>query len=297
MEPVVREPSRKSSGRNAKEAQQMASSRVYLPFDSWEPTEFPTILAIGDSWFWYPRNNVLQALVDHPRLKDPYRFIQLLGYNGAKLEQYVFGRYARDLEKHLSAGFRTAYSAIAISGAGNDAVDYKLALARDCSTIADPSACLDQTKLDAFIGKLMAAMAPWQRITLAYGGESAPRHLHPLLRLPHARRSRIQAGRSQDYRPMAQAGDGEPQQDKTLAFRAQVCRALIDHIAKAYQDFAASQSRVLHRFTWLPAQRKVQEGLGQRTASQHGRLQAGGGRVLDSGAGRAWVCEMRVGWR
>ncbi|MCB1911847.1 MAG: hypothetical protein R3E45_02900 [Rhodocyclaceae bacterium] len=224
----------------------MASSRVYLPFDSWEPTEFPTILAIGDSWFWYPRNNVLQALVDHPRLKDPYRFIQLLGYNGAKLEQYVFGRYARDLEKHLSAGFRTAYSAIMISGAGNDAVDYKLALARDCSTIADPSACLDQTKLDAFIGKLMAAMgALVQRITLAYGGESARPDIfihcydYPM---PDGRGFKLADLKITG--PWLKPAMVSRKVDKTLAFRAQVCRALIDHIAKAYQDFAASQSRV-----------------------------------------------------
>ncbi|MCB1901156.1 hypothetical protein [Cognatazoarcus halotolerans] len=224
----------------------MARSKVYLPFDTWEPGEFPTILAIGDSWFWYPRNNVLQALVEHPRLKDPYRFMQLLGYNGAKLEQYVFGRYARDLEKHLSPGFRTAYSAIMISGAGNDAVDYKLSLAKDCSSITDPAACLDEAALQGFIGKLMAAMgALVQRITLAYGGESGRPDI-----FIHCYDYPVPDGRGFKLADLKVTGPwlkpamSSRKVDKTLTFRTEVCRALIDHIARVYKDFAASQSRV-----------------------------------------------------
>jgi hypothetical protein len=40
---------------------------IYLPKEDWIPGEFAAMLAIGDSWFWYPKNNILQALVEHPR--------------------------------------------------------------------------------------------------------------------------------------------------------------------------------------------------------------------------------------
>ena len=224
----------------------MANSKVYLPSQTWQPTEFATILAIGDSWFWYPRNNVLQALVEHPRLKDPYRFIQLLGYNGARLEQYLFGRYARDLDKHLSPGFRTAYSAIMISGAGNDAVNYKLALANNCSTIGDPAACLDETRVQAFIGKLMAAMgALVQRVTVAYGDESQRPDI-----FIHCYDYPIPDGRGFKLADLKVTGPWlkpamiSRKVAEAIDFRTGVCRALIDHIAKAYLDFAAAQTRV-----------------------------------------------------
>lgn len=40
---------------------------IYLPKEDWIPGEFASLLAIGDSWFWYPKNNILQALAEHPR--------------------------------------------------------------------------------------------------------------------------------------------------------------------------------------------------------------------------------------
>lgn len=116
---------------------------IYIPHQSWNDTEFPCILAIGDSWFWYPKNNVVQALVAHPKLRDECRNVQLLGQNGAKLSDYVFGRYAHDLLFELQPRNFQYYSVVLVSGAGNDAVDYSLALRDDCSAIQAPEDCID----------------------------------------------------------------------------------------------------------------------------------------------------------
>jgi len=131
---------------------------IYLPKEDWIPGEFASLLAIGDSWFWYPKNNILQALVEHPRLKDPFRNIQMLGYNGAKLEQYVFGKFAKQFTAQLQPQNRKYYSAILISGAGNDAVDYRLTLFKDCSAASSPDQCISEIKMDAFLAKIGAAV-------------------------------------------------------------------------------------------------------------------------------------------
>jgi hypothetical protein len=97
---------------------------VYQKGEQWAPGEFPAILAIGDSWFWYPRNNLLEALARHPRLSRNFRHMQAVGYNGALLQRYVgAGPLAGDVRYNLSLNIRQYYSAFLISGAGNDAPD------------------------------------------------------------------------------------------------------------------------------------------------------------------------------
>jgi len=46
---------------------------------------FPSILAIGDSWFWYPKVSNLLAEVS-AAVKPAYSNIMALGYVGAKLK-------------------------------------------------------------------------------------------------------------------------------------------------------------------------------------------------------------------
>jgi hypothetical protein len=123
--------------------------RIYKPGETWNPGEFAAILAIGDSWFWYPKNNILQALLEHPALKDDYRNIQMLGYNGAAINQYVgSGKYATAFQNELRPLSSQYYSAVLISGGGNDAVDYKLGLKADCSGLSNAEDCIDPDGLD-----------------------------------------------------------------------------------------------------------------------------------------------------
>ena len=133
--------------------------RVYHNDDQWVAGEYPAILAVGDSWFWYPGNNILQSLVTNPDLSSNYANIHALGKNGALLQAYVgAGQFAPVVEKALSPNFRKSYNVFMISGAGNDAVDYKLALKTDCSAITDPKACLDPEGMSDLLRKVATAM-------------------------------------------------------------------------------------------------------------------------------------------
>lgn len=225
----------------------MPSSHIYLPAEPWNPDRpYPTMLAIGDSWFWYPRNNLLQALVAHRRLKDPCRFIQMLGYNGAKLEEYVFGRFAKQVEKHLSAGFRSAYSAILISGAGNDAVDYKLALRRSCAGLGTAAECIDEDTMTDFLGRLSAALSALvQRISVAYAGGRRPDiFLHSYdYPIPDGRGFKIIDQLKVSGPWLAPAMSGRKVDDE-MTLRAEICRILIDRLAAVYEDFASRHERV-----------------------------------------------------
>ena len=121
---------------------------------------FPAILAIGDSWFWYPKVSNLLGEVS-AAVKPAYSNNMALGYLGAKLEEYVHGKYAKDFARELSPGFLQYYSAVMISGGGNDAVDGGLCLKDDCSTQSTAARCLDPNRLAASmddLGRWLLAM-------------------------------------------------------------------------------------------------------------------------------------------
>lgn len=126
-----------------------------------QPGAFPSILAIGDSWFWYPLPtgyNLLQTLSDRV-LKPVYSNILSLGYVGATLEEYVEGRYAPDFRNELGPLNAPYYSAVFISGAGNDAVDYSLALEENCTGIGNPDDCFNDARFDELLKNLSKWLA------------------------------------------------------------------------------------------------------------------------------------------
>jgi hypothetical protein len=134
--------------------------RIYQVWDNIEPgDDFPCVLAIGDSWFWYPEFNLLHSLCENRHLRNEYKTIQALGFNGARLEEYLApGRYAKDMEFQLSFANRHFFKMFLISGAGNDAVRYRLALKADCSGIDDPEQCFDPAGLDGLLSRTATAM-------------------------------------------------------------------------------------------------------------------------------------------
>ena len=132
---------------------------IYVPGQPWEPNQYAAMIAIGDSWFWYPHNSILTALAAHPSLRDPYRNMQMLGFNGAELQEYVYGRYAPEFKRELKPINSKYYSAVLISGAGNDAVAYHLGLRDDCRGIAKAADCIDAAGMDDLIQKISRSMA------------------------------------------------------------------------------------------------------------------------------------------
>ncbi len=119
---------------------------VYFDRSSVQSGAFPAILAIGDSWFWYPIASNLLAEVS-AALKSAYANILALGYIGAELKEYVAGKYAIAFARELRPVYARYYSAVLISGGGNDAVDWGLCLNSDCSGAATAADCVDAQRL------------------------------------------------------------------------------------------------------------------------------------------------------
>lgn len=146
---------------------------VYLPGDEWDTGQFPSALAIGDSWIHYPVNNLMSAVVNHPLIFNDHDKVQVVGKNGALLQEFVgAGTHAAQLRHFLAPGFGS-WSEFYISAAGNDAVDYKLCLRDNCGAARLPEDCFDESGLRSFLGTISTALvALIHQIRLCY--QSAP---------------------------------------------------------------------------------------------------------------------------
>lgn len=129
---------------------------VYYNPNQIVPCHYPAMLAIGDSWFWYPFASNLLAEISAV-VKPDFSNILTLGTVGATLESYATGAYAAAFARELEPGNAQYYSAVLISGAGNDAVNWKLGLRDNCTGLANAADCLDRGRL----GRLMAALQGW----------------------------------------------------------------------------------------------------------------------------------------
>jgi hypothetical protein len=81
-----------------------------------EDNEKPHILAIGDSWFWYPLNNLLNPIFKH---FNSGKCILAIGNNGAEAVEYVGRKYRVAIESTLDA-WKDDIETVLISGGGND---------------------------------------------------------------------------------------------------------------------------------------------------------------------------------
>lgn len=102
-----------------------------------------SILAIGDSWFWYPfpGGSLLNALA--PILKTGQHTVYAVGKNGAEAFDYVNGVYKGLVNTALNR-HGDGLSAVFISGGGNDFAGYndlRPLLGIDCSAAPDEAAC------------------------------------------------------------------------------------------------------------------------------------------------------------
>lgn len=102
-----------------------------------------TILAIGDSWFWYlmPGGSLANVLGD---VVDPKGHVILAkGMSGAEAFDYVDGKYKTAVREALRL-YGSGLSAVFISGGGNDFAgfnDLRPLLKRDCAAETTAKAC------------------------------------------------------------------------------------------------------------------------------------------------------------
>src|SRR5262245_4238135 len=81
-----------------------------------EDGQKPHILAIGDSWFWFPKNNLLNPIFNH---FNSGKCILAIGNNGAEAVEYVGKKYRDAIQSSLDA-WKDSIEAVLISGGGND---------------------------------------------------------------------------------------------------------------------------------------------------------------------------------
>ena len=208
------------------------------------------ILAVGDSWFWYPKQSNLLAEVSAV-VKPDYSNIMALGYLGAKLQDYLDPkkRYAKQFARELRPGFLQYYSAVLISGGGNDAVDWGLCLKDDCSGETTPEGCIDEPKLTGCLADLGGwLLAMINEIRDAYDRNGLVR---PAI-FTHC----------YDYAPPNGKGFESPlfgipltqpwlkpaldahQVPADFALRLDIIRILIDRLAKTLLEFDAPDQRI-----------------------------------------------------
>ena len=213
---------------------------IYYPGNPIQPGAFPAILAIGDSWFWYPkRANLLESLTRHRKLKPEFANIQVLGYNGAKLHEYTTGRYAKQLKEQLAPKNALYFSGVMISGAGNDALDYRLALKADCSSKTSAADCIDEDAMRSFCGDISRDLGGLiHDIWWAFNAlnRAAPIFIHSYdYPIPDGRGFKL-AGLSVKGPWLKPAMDARHvPSDPEL--RKEICKLLIDRISTTFKNF------------------------------------------------------------
>jgi hypothetical protein len=121
----------------------------------------PSILAVGDSWFWYPfpGGSLIQPLGDLLRPRGHTVLVE--GNNGAEAYDYVKGKYKRQVNEMLRL-YGGGAQALLISGGGNDFAGYndlRPLLVADASGAATAADCFRPGQDEGTVGWLMSKMA------------------------------------------------------------------------------------------------------------------------------------------
>lgn len=123
----------------------------------------PSILGIGDSWFWYPFPGGSLISYLGPLVDKKEHTVLVCGMNGAEAFDYVDGKY-----KNLITGALRRYgrslSAVFISGGGNDFAgfnDMRPLLNLDCSNAQRAADCFRNG--DGGLGRFLESMDQYYR--------------------------------------------------------------------------------------------------------------------------------------
>jgi len=106
------------------------------------------VIALGDSWFWYPENNLLNPINKYSGSPN----ILCFGANGADSVELSSGYYFECFKSALR-GYSAA-AAVLISAGGDDFAGYdnfQKILIADCSKCVNPSECFDSDGLEKML--------------------------------------------------------------------------------------------------------------------------------------------------
>ena len=113
-----------------------------------------SVLLIGDSWFWYPVDNLVVEI----GAKFPQNHFVVVGKNGAEASQWS-EKYRKDIDFGFKK-YGDGVQALMLSGGGNDVAgmaDFLRILQDDCGGIESIEGCYRAGQPDAIISKIMGA--------------------------------------------------------------------------------------------------------------------------------------------
>lgn len=193
----------------------------------------PDILAIGDSWHWYPDNNLLNVIDQY----CPGTYTYSIGGNGAEARQLARGRFLMDIESALEyASIRV----VLISAGGNDFAgmdDFASILKADCSACREPPSCFAPGEPQALFDEVFDAYS-----TLIKGVVNARPDAKILLHsydyaIPDGRNFHGLSGQWLKL-PMDSCRVPFPSMWNPGSFRRQLVKLLIDDLASRQQSLA-----------------------------------------------------------
>ncbi len=123
----------------------------------------PSVLAVGDSWFWYPLPGGSLATSVARLVAAKQHTVLAFGNNGAEAFDYVGGVYADAFLRALDR-YGAGCSAVFVSGGGNDFAgfnDLRPLLGVDCSAAATAAACFNHGTLPGTVEELFARVAQY----------------------------------------------------------------------------------------------------------------------------------------
>ncbi|MGJ7579567.1 GDSL-type esterase/lipase family protein [Variovorax sp. RHLX14] len=125
----------------------------YGPHDGTMRGASPTALAVGDSWFWYPFDNLLGEIAR----QRPLQSIVVAGYNGSESSEWDT-KYARSIDTTFDMFARgPLVKALLLSGGGNDIVgttNFRKLVKADCSPCNTVQSCYAPGEPDAVLNAI-----------------------------------------------------------------------------------------------------------------------------------------------
>lgn len=115
----------------------------------------PTLILIGDSWFWYPFNNLASELA--AQLQGEHKLL-VLGNNGAEAQQWS-SKYRKQIDLAFKWYASTAVGLL-LSGGGNDIAgpdDFDPIVEDNCTNATAISQCYSPGQPDAVLLRVQSA--------------------------------------------------------------------------------------------------------------------------------------------
>lgn len=125
----------------------------------------PTMLVVGDSWYWYPVSNLATEISE---AMQPDQTLTCIGFSGSEAAQWST-RYRKDIDFGFKM-FGADVQALLLSGGGNDVAgmaDFLRLLGDDCSQARTVEECFRAGQPDAILSSIMGA---YKEVILRFRG-------------------------------------------------------------------------------------------------------------------------------